>query len=533
MSFLRHRRSFRPIWKEQPGASSVPTPSSHRRGRVAAGYSSASRSPPEPASASPVALRMLYSGPAGRRFFSERRTGSYSVVSAEGSIPQALGLFLLKYVINGFTYSRVSRRSVFWLVAIPFILNATLGLNAVSLRFVLPLAACVLLQRYISQQRGPVITSFVAVAGVAATAAVSMEFAIACFLGMACYLALVAWAGQRRTWNVFVLYSATVLCGVSFIPHRAFEILRTYASGGHNFPIVAGPYVILLLIAVLEVAKGILTPLSRVRSHSLPAGSQDTHFLAIALPALCMLPAALGRCDGPHVFFAGVGVFLLYFLGSTTVSRNVFAASVIVFGAILPLTTALTYAPSIGAAAVKTYGWSFPSNNSSKNRFTRLAARVATDRADAERVCQIVSKYPSQSVSVPLDDNVDLYSCLLLNGTYRPEYYFGLIGVSTSQQVSRKVQDLKQDTYIVTTMDVQSRDDKNGHLVYLVSPYKTFQFLTLFPLRLKQKRDSYTEITADMYKTMEADFYPVQRIGRFTIYKRYISPQRRAIGPGL
>jgi hypothetical protein len=37
---------------------------------------------------------MLYSGPAGREFCSERRTVSYSVVSAEGSTPQ-LNRFLI------------------------------------------------------------------------------------------------------------------------------------------------------------------------------------------------------------------------------------------------------------------------------------------------------------------------------------------------------------------------------------------------------------------------------------------------------
>src|SRR5207253_11368301 len=54
---------------------------------VAADYSSEGRSPPEPASASSAALRMLYSGPAGRAICSDRRTVSYSVVSADGSTP--------------------------------------------------------------------------------------------------------------------------------------------------------------------------------------------------------------------------------------------------------------------------------------------------------------------------------------------------------------------------------------------------------------------------------------------------------------
>lgn len=44
-------------------------------------------SPPDPASASLTEGRMLYTRCAGRAFFSERQTRSYSIVSAEASTP--------------------------------------------------------------------------------------------------------------------------------------------------------------------------------------------------------------------------------------------------------------------------------------------------------------------------------------------------------------------------------------------------------------------------------------------------------------
>jgi hypothetical protein len=53
----------------------------------AAIHSSTGWSPPEPASASPAVIRMLYSGLAGRDFCSERRCGSYLFVSAKGATP--------------------------------------------------------------------------------------------------------------------------------------------------------------------------------------------------------------------------------------------------------------------------------------------------------------------------------------------------------------------------------------------------------------------------------------------------------------
>jgi len=88
MSFLRHRRSFRPMWQEQTGSrlGSYSRLSSARMSRcrlfLGGAVSTGARF------ASSAAVRMLYSGPAGRAICSERQTVSYSVVSAEGSTPR-------------------------------------------------------------------------------------------------------------------------------------------------------------------------------------------------------------------------------------------------------------------------------------------------------------------------------------------------------------------------------------------------------------------------------------------------------------
>jgi hypothetical protein len=88
MSFSRHGEIYRPMGaSKQSGEPAELGSPAHRYDESPAGYSSAGWSPPEPASASPAAIRMRYSDPAGRDFCSERRTVSYSVVSAEGSTP--------------------------------------------------------------------------------------------------------------------------------------------------------------------------------------------------------------------------------------------------------------------------------------------------------------------------------------------------------------------------------------------------------------------------------------------------------------
>ena len=98
MSFSRHGEIYRPMGaSKQSGEPAELGSPAHRYDESPAGYSSAGWSPPEPASASPAAIRMRYSDPAGRDFCSERRTVSYSVVSAEGSTPCQALAFVVKH----------------------------------------------------------------------------------------------------------------------------------------------------------------------------------------------------------------------------------------------------------------------------------------------------------------------------------------------------------------------------------------------------------------------------------------------------
>jgi hypothetical protein len=92
---------YRPVgFSAGDGVLLVLSPAAHRLDESLPDYSSAGWSPPEPASASPDAVRMLYSGLAGRVICSERPTVSYSVVSAEGSTPHHAIVFRLGDVLK-------------------------------------------------------------------------------------------------------------------------------------------------------------------------------------------------------------------------------------------------------------------------------------------------------------------------------------------------------------------------------------------------------------------------------------------------
>ena len=87
MSFLRHGEIYRPMGSPPtPGRPVLDRPgligTMSFRLAIPGGLPSGSAR-----SASPATRRMRYSGPAGRGFFNERSTVSYSIVSGQGSTP--------------------------------------------------------------------------------------------------------------------------------------------------------------------------------------------------------------------------------------------------------------------------------------------------------------------------------------------------------------------------------------------------------------------------------------------------------------
>jgi uncharacterized membrane protein len=132
--------------------------------------------------------------------------------------------------------------------------------------------------------------------------------------------ALAATAALLTAW---VLFGATYVRG-----------LLASGNGAINFPVYPTAHVVLLLVA----AGWILPLLALIALSGLRQQEKETPVAAALVIMLGLLiPVALGRCDGGHVYYNGLGIFILFLAMAMTVfgrwrQRAIFAVMLAVFG---------------------------------------------------------------------------------------------------------------------------------------------------------------------------------------------------------
>ena len=228
------------------------------------------------------------------------RVTSYVVALAAA---EAVGVALLFYVLRALPMRNSLRVAAFALIVFGS-MDPLLGMNYSLLRFLLPLAAAVLL----GTRRTPASAAMVAGMGELLMLFTSPELGLA-FGGAGLVYGVYRSLIERRAW---LAVSAATLAGVAayavLAARDSLQMLGKFAGGSFNLIIQPVPHILALLVAIVALA-----PLAVVWSLR-EAQATASILLPVYVVSLGLLPSALGRSDPLHVFFNGLGAYLLAFV---------------------------------------------------------------------------------------------------------------------------------------------------------------------------------------------------------------------------
>lgn len=227
---------------------------------------------------------------------------------------QTAGVWLIAFVTSALPLRRGVQIAAFCFVVL-CTLNPQAGLNYTAARFLLPVAALVILTR----QKRLVPGMIVAGLGVIAQFLVSPELALAYIAGcvaVAVYLAVLR--GHR-----FLLIGVSALAGALLYFLCAnpayFRTMQEFAKGGYNEILAPAPHILALLfcavvLAPSAVADALLCRLPAAHATEWRRVHNAGMLIGIYVIGLVLLAPALGRCDPLHVWFNGLPLFLLGFV---------------------------------------------------------------------------------------------------------------------------------------------------------------------------------------------------------------------------
>jgi hypothetical protein len=215
-------------------------------------------------------------------------------------LEHVIGLLLVVYVLDRLPILR-KWKIVFLLLCLLHTYPFGFGLNYTFFRFVLPIAFLVLA----TGQTGPWTLGAYLFAGQAASLSLSPEMGLAFGASSIAY-ATYCFLTAGRAWLVAVAapFVATaaflVLAGGGYL-----RMLKLFARGIANFVVEPIPYILVFLFALIWLAPLMLARFFRDARPEAPLLG------ALYIFSVALVPVAFGRADPGHVFFSGIGIYLL------------------------------------------------------------------------------------------------------------------------------------------------------------------------------------------------------------------------------
>jgi hypothetical protein len=221
------------------------------------------------------------------------------------AIWQAAGLLLLAYLVNRIEVSRRLRTGIYLTIAAAGILAPTVGLNYMFTRFLAPYAIAVATLAFVTRD-----TRSTPARVVTPVAAAAFAFLLSPELGVACTAALLAALGylaarEGRVYGLAVGVLVAAGAGAVVLLAAGARTFSSLAGGAYYFPVLPGPPALLFVTAMLLIGWGIGTRLGFADTRTV---SVQVAWLAVAL---VLIAPALGRADFGHIFWNGLGAFIL------------------------------------------------------------------------------------------------------------------------------------------------------------------------------------------------------------------------------
>jgi hypothetical protein len=426
-----------------------------------------------------------------------------------------LGLYCIFALLNRALMPSTCRTIAFAIVGLASF-APYMGLNGVAARFLMPYLLLILIDRAIgARSSAPNLFRVLKLFTLWLLSAL-ICISISAEIGLAFAVAVIAYSASicrsdvvGAACAVAALVVAFVLCRV-LLPVPYFASLLSFAKGANNLPLLPAPH-LLLYAATLFLAVPTM-----VAAGTFNEDPGRPLLFALAGLTLSLIPGALGRCDPPHVLFYGLGASLILFGQLANASRKGFALYSIAYAAVCIV--------GLQWSNIRVFQVSYRSVVS-KTAVRRAAAALGVDLKRGRSATEgskttgqgtavnsvsylaALDKYPAFGLpfaNYGTDKETERY--LWAHRKIAPEYYVGAIGVYTEGDVSRKLQDVARNEYLLLSKGWwqlnKDRDICALHLNYIRLSF-------IYPAKLACKRepvDRHLEIVrfiGDSYEIVE------------------------------
>jgi hypothetical protein len=344
-----------------------------------------------------------------------------------------LGIWMILLLLNQAVMPRCRKEMAFCLLAaaglVPY-----MGLNGNLVRYLPPYIGVLVAHRLISQPPWAAWTVPTVTALGALNVLISPEIGVAFVAGWSAYCLLLARSEPRRAMVGVGGLVVTLMLAALTLPREYAGSVLSFSGGANNFPLLPAAHIVLYLVTVFLAVPRLLV-------DAVPSRRPEGALLfALATVSVAMIPGALSRADPPHVLFYGLGVSLLLFVLMAQRSRRAFALyaaayAVIVIGGVHVSNARYFYGASLESLR--------PSNISA---FLRSPREPLLSDSELGRL----GSYPPLGLpycSYGVDRRTMAY--LWARRHFEPEYYCGIIGVYSEEQLGRKISDTTRHPYLL------------------------------------------------------------------------------------
>lgn len=346
----------------------------------------------------------------------------------------------------------------------------------------------------------------------------SSEVGVAYLVAVLIYIILRGFNDKKI---IFCLIPAILaaLIYYSIIPKEAFRDMLDYANGANNFPLVPSPGFLFFLFSVI-----LIVPVLFSQIFSL-ARRKSALLVSFAVLIILFLNGAVMRCDSLHIFYYGLGVFILTAIHLARTSKIQFRAYISAFIIIYGISLALTYyATSAGKISASLYSL-IPKSLISDKQISLLSTRMGLNKQKVTNIRLLsqgmtssdhdkLSKYRSLASPLIIDNSLRQY--LIDTGKFVPEYYYYMVNIDFTNEFERKVEDLNKSNYIIISkLDIENASislDSKGASRYssMIMGYPV-KYSPKYPVIGYER--SFIDYIRSHYK-------PIERISQYIIFEK-------------
>ncbi len=428
------------------------------------------------------------------------------------AIFNCVGLYFLYYVLDSFNTNIKTKRIAFYAIAIacvPF----NLGVNYTLFRFITPFA-CILFINFILKKELKKNIIYVVTVGIAAITVVIFNFLISIEIGIALLIALasyfyISFLLNRNILNLLIalIYTSVFVILFFLFNNNFILILKVFASGGNNFPIIPAASVLFFILSYLII--------NIIFSASVFTGKVSFVVCSLVVFNIVILPGAFGRCDPGHLFWYGLNTFICLWMylsyTNNRVSKIYSWTFILIFTIGANLSMLFLYKGNIGISILKfVASHEVVRHNLKKIAFYNKRIDNYVARYEAIKDFKTIDKY--KCIAIPFDVDEDLYLHILRNKSYSSEYYSGLfLNVYTPEQIEAKLnnlKDLKHEYMIIPSLIFDYRAD---HQTSNDNAFMSILFF--FPFNYTKEEYS-QEMYQPIYSYIKRHYILIQKLDR-------------------